>query len=64
MQRKRHSITSKQGRQQSHPMRDQAIFLYAFSPLEKGQASEAVYVSSEDTLRRGPLVSELSKSGM
>ena len=41
-----------------------SIFLNAFSALEQDQASVAVYVSSEDTLRRGPLVSELSKSGM
>ena len=45
-------------------VRDQPVLLYAFSPLEQGQASAAVYVSSEDTLRRGPLISELSKSGM
>ena len=49
-------------------MRDQAIFLYAFWPLEKGQASEAVTYQVKTLCkgggRVGAFVSELLKSGM
>ena len=35
-------IELKAGRSQNQTVRDQPIFLYAFSSLEQGQASEAV----------------------